>query len=100
MDDLGLMLHVMQDVLTRIKVGSSEEKPICMISKGMVLSIWWELDFGYAMNLMKVCAVGPNPIFHSIIHNIAMHVEKNIFRRLGFLIDLRIINLQTSNNLF
>jgi hypothetical protein len=73
MDDLGLMLHVMQDVLTRIKVGSSEEKPICMISKG---------------------------IFHSIIHNIAMHVEKNIFRRLGFLIDLRIINLQTSNNLF
>jgi hypothetical protein len=55
MDDLGLMLHVMQDVLTRIKVGSSEEKPICMISKGMVLLIWWELHCGYAMNLMKVC---------------------------------------------
>jgi hypothetical protein len=33
MDDLGLMLHVMQDVFTRIKVGSSEEKLICMISK-------------------------------------------------------------------
>jgi hypothetical protein len=55
MDDLGLMLHVMQDVFTRIKVGSSEEKLICMISKGMVHSVWWKLHCGYAVNLMKVC---------------------------------------------
>jgi zinc transporter ZupT len=55
MDDLGLMFHVMQNVITRIKVGSSEEKPICVISKGMVLLVWWEFHFGYAMNLMKVC---------------------------------------------